>query len=269
MSVATAPRAATAAAAATATATASCLYEGTIRHRRRDPANEFHHRVTLAYIDLDELPGLLDGRLTRPGPGLLRFRRGDYLGGQKASGTSLADTVRDRVETLAGSRPAGPIRVLTQLRSCGVCFNPVSFYYCFGPGGARLDHVLAEVTNTPWGERRAYVLSDRRADSRVVGGAFDKQLHVSPFFGMDHRYHARASTPGPTLSVHIANEREESIVFDATLRLHRRPLTAASATRLAVTHPAASLRVLALIYGHALGLKLKGAQPHPHPAGAR
>ena len=60
--------------------TESCLYEGTIRHRRRAPDSEFRHRITLAYIDLDELPRLLGGGLVRPRPGPLRFRRRDYLG---------------------------------------------------------------------------------------------------------------------------------------------------------------------------------------------
>ena len=246
--------------------TASCLYQGTIRHRRSAPANEFRHRISLAYVDLDELPRLLGGRLTRPGPGLLRFRRADYLGEPT---TPLREAVGDRVQSLTGRRPTGPIRLLAQLRSLGICFNPVSFYYCFDPQGAHVEHVLAEVTNTPWGERRAYVLSDRRAGSQVLRGAFDKQLHVSPFFGMDHRYRARAGTPGETLSVHIANEHLGTTVFDATLRLHRRELTAASAARLVTTNPAASARTLALIYGHALGLRLKGARLHPHPAAAR
>lgn len=39
---------------------ASCIYEGEIRHRRFDPRREFSHRLALAYLDLDELPGLLD-----------------------------------------------------------------------------------------------------------------------------------------------------------------------------------------------------------------
>ncbi len=55
------------------------------------------------------------------------------------------------------------MRLLTNLRSLGRCFNPVSFYYCFGnsgdDSGERLLAVLAEVTNTPWGERHAYVIA--------------------------------------------------------------------------------------------------------------
>ena len=241
--------------------TASCLYTGTIRHRRTVPRNEFRQRITLAYIDLDELPRLLGGRLTRRRPGPLRFRREDYLG-DPALG--LDEAVRERVRALTGERPSGPIRLLTQLRSFGLCFNPVSFYYCFDPAGATLEHVLAEVTNTPWGERRAYALSDHRSGSRVVAGEFAKELHVSPFFGMDHRYHARASAPGQTLSFHIENEHRGAIVFDATLRMNRRELTPAAV--FCARHPADTARVLALIYGRALGLKLRGARYHPHPS---
>ena len=241
---------------------ASCLYEGTIRHRRRAPHKEFSHRLALAYVDLAELPQLLGGRLVRPRPGLLRFRRRDYLGDP---GVPLDTAVRDRVQALAGRRPAGPIRVLTQLRSWGVCFNPVSFYYCLDPAGEHVETVLAEVTNTPWGERQSYLLHATAAGP-VLRGRFAKALHVSPFMGMDHVYEARATEPGPTLSVHIESLREGEAVFDATLGMRRHELNPRSAARHAARHPAAAARVLALIYGHAVGLKLAGARVHPHPA---
>jgi hypothetical protein len=243
--------------------TASCLYEGRIRHRRREPHKEFSHRLTLAYIGLDELQTILDGRLIRNGPGLLRFRRRDYLGPAQVP---LEQAVRDRVEELSGQRPTGPIRLLTQLRSWGLCFNPVSFYYCFERDGVTLAAILAEVTNTPWGERHSYVLAP--AAGSTLRGRFAKELHVSPFMGMDHVYDARASTPGPTLSVHIESHRNEEAVFDATLSLERRQLTPASARVHSLRHPLATARVLALIYGHAVGLKLAGARVHPHPEAA-
>jgi uncharacterized protein len=245
--------------------TASALYVGSIRHRRREPRDEFRHGLALAYLDLDELPSLLGGRLAAPGPGLVRFRRSDYLGDPDRP---LADSVRERVRELTGVRPAGPIRILTQLRSFGLCFNPVSFYYCLDPAGQRLQHVLAEVTNTPWGERRSYVMSDIRDDSSVIAGTFAKELHVSPFFGMDHTYRARASTPAQTLSVHIENEQNGAIVFDATLSMRRRPLDRRTLAQVSARFPVATARVLALIYGHALALKLRGARYHPHPAEA-
>ena len=245
--------------------TASCIYTGTIRHRRAEPRRAFSHRLALVYLDLEELPRLLGGRLLRSSPGALRFRRRDYLGDPSIA---LDAAVRERVAQLTGERPPGPIRLLTQLRSFGVCFNPVSFYYCLDATATHLHSVLAEVTNTPWGERHSYALSEARAGSAVIRGAFAKQLHVSPFMGMDHTYHARAGTPGDTLSVHIESRRGDSVAFDATLAMRRRELTGAEARRISALHPLAGARVLALIYGHALGLKLAGARTHSHPAAA-
>jgi uncharacterized protein len=240
----------------------SCIYEGTIRHRRLHPRREFSHRLALAYVDLDELPELLDGRLIARRPGLMRFRRRDYLGDPAVP---LHTAVRDLVEDQTGARPEGQIRVLTQLRSFGHCFNPVSVYYCFAPNGRRLQAVVAEVTNTPWGERHAYVIGGRGPNSGALAGEFDKALHVSPFMGMDHRYEARAGTPAQTLSLHISSSRAGATVFDATLALRRRELTRASMARITWRYPVATVRVLALIYAHALGLKLAGVPVHRHP----
>jgi DUF1365 family protein len=246
---------------------ASALYEGTIRHRRHAVrATEFTHRLTLAYVDLDELPGLLGGMLVRRRPGLVRFRRPDYLGDP---GVPLGDAVRGLVAQRTGAAPNGPVGVLTGLRSFGHCFNPVSFYYCHDAGG-RLAALVAEVTNTPWGERHAYVLP---APGDVPGGGESssvlharaaKQLHVSPFMPLDQVYEIRATTPGPTLSVHIDSRQDGVSAFDATLSLRRRPLTRTTLAQATARHPAATLRMLALIYRHALGLWLRGVPPHPH-----
>jgi len=238
------------------TGTASCIYEGTIRHRRTEPRREFRHRLALFYLDLDELPSLLGGRLSAARPGLLRFRRRDYLG---SAARALDQAVRDAVQAQTGTRPDGPVRLLTQLRSFGHCFNPVSFYYCLDAGGDRVQAVLAEVTNTPWGERHAYVLPGGQAD-------FPKRLHVSPFMAMDHTYTARAGAPGERLSIHIDSRRNGALTFEATLALRRRELMRRSAARVAARYPLANIRVLALIYGHAVGLKLAGAPVHGHPA---
>jgi uncharacterized protein len=245
----------------------SCIYEGAVRHRRLQVrAHSFRYRLALAYIDLDELPGLLSGRLVDPRPGLVRFRRRDYLpnaGGGSTDGP-LADAVRELVRERTGRRPGGPIRLLTQLRCIGHCFNPVSFYYCFDQADERLEHVLAEVTNTPWGERHVYVLS-ASDEQAMVAGSSAKELHVSPFMGMDHRYDWRVGTPGRRLEVHIESRRDGALAFDATLCMRRRPLNARALAKTTARYPFATVRVLALIYLQALRLKLKGVPVHPHP----
>jgi DUF1365 family protein len=240
----------------------SALYEGAVRHRRfAVREREFSYDLALAYVDLDELPELLGGRLVRRAPGLVRWRRRDYLGDPRVL---LADAVRDLVEERTGARPEGPVRQLTQLRTLGHCFNPVSFYYCFDARG--LTATVAEVTNTPWGERHAYVIArgDGEAGPAIRGSAA-KQLHVSPFMGMDQRYDWNVGLPGDTLSVHIENHRAGAKVFDATLSLRRRELTPAALASATARYPLATGRVLALIYAQALRLKLSGVPVHPHP----
>jgi uncharacterized protein len=241
--------------------TASAIYEGTIRHRRfAVRAHELCHRIALVYLDLEELDGLLAGRLVAGHPGLVRFRRDDYLGDTRLG---LADAVRVLLERRTGSAPAGPIRLLTHLRTFGHCFNPVSFYYCFTPQ-EQLEAVVAEVTSTPSGERHAYVL-ERSGEGPVLAASFAKALHVSPFMGMQQRYTLRAVAPGARLAVHIESRELGALAFDATLALRRVPLSSRNLARLTARYPAATLRVLALIYGHALALKLKGVPLHPRP----
>jgi DUF1365 family protein len=96
-------------------------------------------------------------------------------------------------------------------------------------------------------------------------GSFEKALHVSPFMGMDHTYICRSALPGSQLSVSIESSRHGETAFEASLVLQRRRLTPASLRSVSVSYPFATLRVLVLIYGHAIGLKLAGAKLFPHP----
>jgi DUF1365 family protein len=155
------------------------------------------------------------------------------------------------------------VRLLTQLRSFGHCFNPVSFYYCFDEAGEHVQSVVAEVTNTPWGERHAYVV--KRQGPGILKGDSEKVLHVSPFMDMDQRYDWRVADPGETLSVHIENSRDGERAFDATLSMRRRPLTRGTLAAVTARYPFATARVQALIYAHAVRLKLKGVRVRPHP----
>jgi uncharacterized protein len=246
--------------------TASCAYEGHVRHRRYGTVeHELAYPVFMVYLDLAELDTVF-ARMplwSTSRPALARFRRDDHLGDPAEP---LDESVRALVEQRTGARPDGPIRLLTNLRYLGHCFNPVSFYYCFAADGRRLEAVVAEVTNTPWGERHAYVM---QADpDRPAGGVFKgrmaKEFHVSPFMGMDHTYDWRLTDPAAKLIVHIDSERDGARAFDATLSLDRRPI----ASRLLLRHPAMTLRVVAQIYVHALRLRLKHARYFPNPSGA-
>jgi uncharacterized protein len=250
-------------------ARASCLYEGSVRHRRDAPRDEFSFPLFMAYLDVDELPGVFDGSMlwSARRPALAWFRRADHLGDAE---TPLRDAVAHVVMQQTGIAVDGPIRLLTHLRYFGHCFNPVNFYYCYDSAGEHVMAVIAHVTNTPWGERHAYVLPAHEPSDHgttmVLRGRFAKALHVSPLMGMDHTYDWRVSEPGERLSVHIQSTHDGGErAFDATLSLRRREMTAGELRRALLRHPALTMRLTARIYAHALRLRVRGASYHPHP----
>jgi len=246
----------------------SCLYLGKVRHRRFSPVvNTFGYRLFLAYLDLEEIPHVFDIHplWSAEHVNLAYFRRRDHYG---PVGMPLDQAIRDLVHERSGSRPEGPIRLLTHLRYLGYCFNPVSFYYCFNPLDTRVEAIVAEVHNTPWLEEHCYVLTDSmnlhpRDDWRRF--RFQKAFHVSPFMEMAIRYDWRFKVPGDTLTVHMNLTHEETRRFDATLELKRTPMTRGGLTKALLTYPLMTWKVAAMIYRQALRLRFKGAPVHAHP----
>ncbi len=251
----------------------SAIYEGVVTHQRHRPrTHNFRYRMGYLYLDLDELPALMDVHPMWSAKGFAPgwFRRQDYFD----QGTSpLAQAIRDKVFSSSGIMPTGPVRLLTHPRYWGVCFNPVSFYYVFDATGQNLEWVVADVMNTPWREKHPYVLGPFGAPDAQGGWQpiTPKVFHVSPFMEMDMEYRWTVRPPEEKLLVVIANHDSEGQLFQASLALNRQPWTGAGLGRLLWAYPWQSMKVINGIYWQALKLWAKKVPfvPHPGPASER
>ncbi|KAA0985187.1 MULTISPECIES: DUF1365 domain-containing protein [Pseudomonas] len=249
----------------------SALYSGWIAHRRFAPRrHEFRYRIGLLYLDLDEQDAVLG---LSPLSGTSRFapfsfRETDYLKAFTGSGMRLIDAVRQQVAEVIGHVPHGSICLLTQARSWGLSFNPVSFFYCHEADG-QLAAILCEVTNTPWRERYHYVLP-AKAPTNVQDFhqhfAVAKAFHVSPFLPRDIEYRMSFSPAAQKLGVHMADWQGELKLFDATLNLHREALTRGSLHRYLRRFPWMTAKTCLAIYWQAVRLLLKRTPIFAHPA---
>ena len=245
----------------------SKLYVGQVRHRRFAPhEHAFSYKMFMMYLDLDELPGLFDRFLLWSARrfNIAYFRRSDHLG---EASSSLKQSVVDLVYEKTGTRLDGPVHLLTHLRYFGHGFNPVSFYYCFDKHYNRVEVIVAEVNNTPWGEQFCYVLPVTSAarSNNVLRFDLKKQFHVSPFNPMDQDYSWYFTLHDQRLGVHMENRVHGEKVFDATLSLRASEISSRNLGRALVQFPLMTVKVMFSIYYQALKLWLKRTPLYTHP----
>lgn len=241
--------------------------EGWVVHRRRSPIeHEFRYPVWMLFADVDRLEHMPPRWLsTRRRLAPLSVRPDDY----PRSAPARAG-IRDAVNAQLRARhlpPADRVFLLTQPRSWGWLFNPVSFYFCYR--GDDLVHVVAEITNTPWDEVHRYVLEATGTGDDGLVVQFPKQFHVSPFMPMDLDYRWRLRASGDRIEVAMSLLRDGQETFFAGLYLQGAPVTARRLRRGALAYPLQNLRTLGRIYWQAFRLWRKGAPFHAHPGKLR
>jgi len=234
----------------------SALYNATVMHLRLRPVrHQFRYRIFTLLLDLDELPAL-DKALR-----LFSYNRGNLFSFHDrdhglGDGAGLKDWVQAQVRA-AGLAGDGPVLLQCLPRMFGYVFNPLCVYYCYDRQG-RLEALLHQVSNT-FGDRHSYLLPVTARDGRgVVAQSVDKALFVSPFNGMDHRYHFQVRDPDGRLSVVIRQTDAKGTLLFATIAGDRKPLTDYSLFRSFLGFPAMTLSVMAAIHWHALRLWIKG-----------
>ncbi|NMP31595.1 DUF1365 domain-containing protein [Thalassotalea sp. M1531] len=233
----------------------SAIYSGIVRHRRYSPrSNQFSYKLYMLALDIDEVAnnevnqGLIGKSWYKP----IRIEQKDYLKGEPGT---LKQRIKDKVASLGGTKPLERITMLVQVRCLGLYFSPANFYFCYNKHN-NCEYMLVEVSNTPWNKRHYYLV-----DMLQISPT-DKEFHVSPFMDLAMQYHWKVKAPQSEVNskmlVHIENVKQDSgKVFDATLALANQQLTSLSSTKLFLTYPMMTLKVILGIYYQAIRLFAK------------
>ncbi|MFD5466618.1 DUF1365 domain-containing protein [Kitasatospora sp. NPDC127059] len=231
------------------------LYDTVTTHVRTTPRlRSFRHRGYLWLVDLDHLPAV--PRILRL---LARFLPRDHSLDTGGDPLTLRQDL-ERYLTGHGVRLGdGRVLMLTQARSLGHVFNPLTVYWCRDEAGRPLCTV-AEVHNT-YGGRHRYLLPpdpEGRAESA-------KEFYVSPFFPVDGRYTMVLPEPGKRLRLTVHLHRKGGRAFTATVHGTARQAGPAVLLRAALRHPFATWAVSLHIRYQGIRLWFSGLPVHPRP----
>ena len=229
------------------------VVDATVSHRRRRPFDyAFQHRTTAWLVDAAD-PEAPFPRWMRP---LLGIRSTDHL---DAGDAPLLEKVRVAISDHQLTWSAARVQVLTNARTAGHVFDPLTTYFCFDTDG-HLEGILAEVHNT-YGGRHVYCLT-------ALESSVSKRFYVSPFFAVEGRYDIRARLSDSAVAVTITLTQDGERVFTGAVHGRLRPATRARVLRAWARGPVASQRVSALIRWHGIRLWLRRLPVVPRPAPA-
>ena len=250
----------------------AALCNGQVWHRRNRPVvHEFTYGASHIWVDPNHPEALTSlsplWSTNRLGPA--QIRRADY--GAEPTG-NINEQLRDLVEPVLGYRPAGAVRMLSQARRWGWLFNPITVFVLWDENPDVPVAAIAEVTNTPWKERRQYPLPLVPAPSNSPGASafyvdFDKDLHVSPFLEMNFRYRLTLEAQADELSLRIDVNDVDSgqPIVETALVVERTTPTSATLNRSAFVDALRTRQVSAGIHAQALKIARKGIPFVTHP----
>ena len=246
----------------------NALYVGTVRHARYRPkTHRFSYRVFSTLFDVDALDSNTLGLslLSVNRFNLFSIRLSDH--GAK-DGSKLRPFVESMLQEADLPAP-DKIFILCYPRMFGFAFNPLTVYYCLTDG--QISGMVYEVRNT-FGDDHIYVVSlaEDSAETPTLH-ARDKQMHVSPFIGMQARYHFSTALPDDTLRLVIRETQDAQPLLVASFVGDKRPLSDKQLLRAFLTHPLMTVKVLVAIHYEAAKLFLKGVPfiRRPEPSQSR
>ena len=235
--------------------TNSCIYEGSVIHKRFKPKEHFFkYKVFSLFIDLSELNELNDklNFFSLNKFNLISFYERDH--GDR-DGSSLVNWVKINLEKNDINTEDIKIKLLCYPRILGYVFNPLSIFFIYNKK-ENLISILYEVKNT-FGEQHTYVFKVEN-ENKLIQNNCSKKFHVSPFIEMDCKYFFRILNPGKNLSVKIDQYDQEGKILFASQDGKRSDLTSENLMNSYLKHPLMTFKIISAIHFEAFKLWIKG-----------
>jgi len=232
----------------------SCLYSCDVMHQRVSPtAHEFKYKVFMFYLDLDEIERLHRKLklFCKNKFNWFSFFDKDHLTGEGSTKEKLKLFLESK-----GIEWTGRATLLTNARTLGYVFNPISFYFCYDDHNKPLCAV-AEVCNTHR-EMKLYLLDKACMSGDTFRLRTTKHFYVSPFSDLDTEFEFIFRVPSEFMQMRVDDYKQGKRILLSALTGTRKELTDSTLLWYGLRFPLITVRIITLIYWQALKLKMKG-----------
>jgi len=216
------------------------------------------------YLDLDEIDSISKkfSLISRNKFNMFSFRDSDHLQ-LPVESPDKSKNVKQQITAYLESQNVKlndpKIYLLTNLRTMGHQFNPVSFYFVYENDKPVCS--VAEVGNT-FGEMKLFLLGNETLSKNQYLYRTKKYFYVSPFIEHDVDFDFQLTLPADKLNLRIDDYRNGERIFIATLTGEKRELTGSRLFGYAVRFPFITLKIIGLIHLNAMKLWLKKIPYH-------
>lgn len=249
----------------------SSLYKCLVMHNRLEPKrHNLHYNVFMFWLDLDEIDAVARKYwlVSRNRFNMFNFRDADHVqlpADKPDTSKNVKQQIVEFLESQHVKLTNPKIFLLTNLRTMGYQFNPVSFYFVYENDMPVCS--VAEVGNT-FGEMKLFLLNHETLKENQFLYRTKKYFYVSPFIEHDVEFDFQLTLPNDKLNLRIDDYRGGNRFFIATLTGEKKELTQLQLIWYAIRFPFITLKIIGLIHWNAMLLWMKKIPYHKKEADA-
>ena len=239
--------------------------DGHVIHFRKQPKqHRFKYNMCWCLFNLDQLEHWLQySRLWQYNKfGVFSLYAKDYI---SAENKPIKEKICHYLSAQTGQDFDGQIFLFTHPRFLGYGFNSVNFYFCYQNN--RLEYIVSEINNTPWGEKHLYFhdCSTAKLEKGTYSFNFAKQFHISPFLEMDMKYQWDFTVSPEKIVVKMQVDKNNVNVINVYLDTKITPVMENNVNSFLLKRPFQPWKMSIGIYWQAFKLWLKKIPLYGHP----